>query len=309
VAGIGPGDLVAVPDFTFAATANAVFHAGARPLFVDVDAASWTLDADCLARAFAAHGAALRAVVPVHALGHPADMDPIVALARAHDATVIEDAAGAIGARYRGRMAGALGDAAMISFNGNKTVTAGGGGMLLTGRADWAERARSLSAQARDGAAYRYREVGFNYRMPNVNAALALAQLDRLDEMLTAKKRIATTYDTALAGRDDLRPMPRAAWAESACWLYSVTCPDAGEAESLVEHLGRAGIEARTAWRSLSDQAPYADSPHLLTGVAAALSGRVVSLPCSSSLAPGDQERVIAALARWRPAAASRGAA
>ena len=138
-------------------------------------------------------------------------MTPIVDLAREHGIPVIEDAAGAIGARYRGRMVGGLGDAAIFSFNGNKTVTAGGGGVIVTDRADWADRAHSLSTQAREGAAYRHTEVGFNYRMPNLNAALGLAQLDRLDEMAAAKREIAARYDAALA-----RPRTSTPHAESA---------------------------------------------------------------------------------------------
>jgi dTDP-4-amino-4,6-dideoxygalactose transaminase len=302
-AGVGPGDLVAVPDFTFVATANAVVHAGARPLFVDVDEVSWTLDPAALARAFEIHGKAIAAVIPVHALGHPADMDALLDIARTQSVPVVEDAAGAIGARYRGRPVGGLGDAAMFSFNGNKTVTAGGGGALLTRNTAWADRARSLSTQARDGNAYRYGEVGFNYRMPNINAALGLAQLERLDEMVAAKRAIAARYDKAFASRDDVRPMPRAGWAESACWLYSVRCADARAANALVEYLSDERITARVAWQSLSQQPPYADAPSVLTGVAARLSGAVVSLPCSSSLTVSDQDRVLSALAAWHGAA------
>ena len=299
VAGVRPGDCVVVPDFTFAATANAVIHAGAQPLFADVTHDTWTLDPDCLAVAIDRHGEKIRAVVPVHALGHPADMMPIVDLARKHGIPVIEDAAGAIGARYRGSSVGGLGDAAIFSFNGNKTVTAGGGGIIVTDREDWADRAHSLSTQAREGVAYRHTEVGFNYRMPNLNAALALAQLDRLDEMAAAKRSIAARYDAALAGHGYLRPMPRAPWADSACWLYSVECADADRALSLVYHLRVEGIESRVAWLSLSEQKPYAGADTVLNGVSESISGRIVSLPCSSSLAPIDQDRVIAALRRW----------
>jgi dTDP-4-amino-4,6-dideoxygalactose transaminase len=290
--------MVAVPDFTFAATANAVIHAGARPLFVDVAEDSWAMDPACLARALDVYGDAVRAVVPVHALGHPADMDSIAALGRERGIPIIEDAAGAIGARYRGRAVGGLGDAGIFSFNGNKTVTTGGGGGIVTDRRDWGARARSLSSQAREGNAYRYREAGFNYRMPNLNAALGLAQLERLDEMIEAKRAIAARYDAALEACGDLRPMPRAAWGESSCWLYSVRCAGRRQAESLIDHLGRAGIEARLGWESLSAQAPYAAYERVLNGVSESLSGCVVSLPCSSSLGAADQARVITALER-----------
>lgn len=303
IAGVGEGDFVVVPDWTFAATANAVLHAGAQPVFVDVSGASWTLDPALVEAAFGAtRDDPIAAVVAVHALGHPADMDVLAAVCRRHGAVLIEDAAGAIGARYKGRPVGGLGDAAIFSFNGNKTVTAGGGGMIVTDDDAWAARARSLSIQARIGGDYRYEEAGFNYRMTNVNAALGLAQLERLDDMVGAKRAIAERYDAALRDRSDLEAMPRRAWAESACWLYSVRCASRTEAVRLVAHLAAYGIEARRFWESLSNQAPYADAARHLTGVAARLSGTVVSLPCSSHLSGADQDRVIAALRTWHGA-------
>ena len=298
VAGVGKGDRVIVPDWTFAATANAVLMAGAVPVFVDVEKTSWALDARLLERAIDEHKPA--AIFAVHVLGHPADMDPIMGIARARGVPVIEDAAGAIGALYKGRPAGALGDAAAFSFNGNKTVTTGGGGAIVTRREDWAKRARALSAQSRPGTAYRYDEAGFNYRMPNVNAALGLAQIERLEAMLAAKRAIAARYDAALAGRADLSPMPRAPWAKSGCWLYSVRCAARADAAALVAHLDAANITARTFWEALSPQAPYRAYPAIRTGMADSLSGTVVSLPCSSHLTGAEQARVIKALAAWR---------
>ncbi len=303
VAGVGPGDLVVVPEFTFAATANAVIQAGAKPLFVDVTEESWTLDPTLLDRAFSQFGDRIGAVVPVHALGHPADMDPLMAICRSHEVPVIEDAAGAIGARYRRAPAGGLGDAAMLSFNGNKTLTTGGGGALLTNRPDWAARARSLSTQARDGAAYQYREIGFNYRMPNVNAALGLAQMERLDEMVAAKRTIAARYDAAFVDAPGIEPMPRADWADSACWLYSVRCATRDSANEMIGALTEARIAARTCWEALSSQAPYIDTHSVLNGVSETLSGTVVSVPCSSSLTEADQDRVVAAVLSWAEAA------
>jgi len=298
LAGVGIGDKVLVPDFTFAATANAVLLAGAIPVFLDVTEESWTLDPALLADAIGKHRP--RAAIPVHALGHPADIDPIISICRKAGVIVIEDAAGAIGARYRDRPAGGLGEAAIFSFNGNKTVTTGGGGMVVLDDVDLAEHARAFSAQSRNGNAYRYFEAGFNFRLPNVNAALGLAQLGRLDEMLGAKRSIAARYDGALAGREDLVPMPRCTWAESGCWLYSVRCASPADAVALALHMDAAGIDARVFWEALSGQAPYADAPRHLTGVAARLSGAVVSLPCSSNLRESDQARVIKALTAWR---------
>jgi len=305
VAGVRPGDHVIVPDWTFAATANAVYHAGAVPLFVDVTRESWTLDpaltGEAIAKAARTAQRRIAAVVAVHALGHPADLDPLAEICRAAGIPLIEDAAGAIGARYRGRPAGSVGNAAIFSFNGNKTVTAGGGGMIVTDDAVWAERARSLSTQGRISGAYRYDVVGFNYRMPNINAAVGIAQLERLDEMVAAKRRIASIYDRALESRDDLIAMPRCGWADSACWLYALRCPSPNDAADLAATLHDRAIDARVFWESLAHQAPYCGAPRLLSGVSNNLSGHVVTLPCSSSLPPADQKRVCNALAVWAP--------
>lgn len=298
-AGVNRGDYVIVPDWTFAATANAAHHAGATPIFADVTEESWSLDAAVVEQILRNPPGRIGAVVVVHVLGHPADIDPLIAICRAAGVPLIEDAAGGIGARYKGRPVGGLGDLAIFSFNGNKTVTAGGGGMVVTNDEAQAKQLRALSAQARSGAEYQYDAIGFNYRMTNLNAGVLLAQIERLEEMVAAKKRIADTYDRALSGRNDLQPMPRLPWGESACWLYSVRCGSQAEARALVEHLADHDIEARTFWRTLSDQAPYAHAPRHLTGVAAKLSGTVVSLPCSSSLTDEQQVRVIAALAKW----------
>jgi len=300
-AGVGAGDHVVVPDWTFAATANAVRHAGAQPVFVDVTRDSWTLDPALTLDLLSSerHGR-IAAVIAVHALGHPADMDPLREACAANGAILIEDAAGAIGASYKGRPVGGLSDIAIFSFNGNKTITAGGGGMVVTDNADWAETAKARSVQARDGDAYRYTDVGFNYRLPNLNAALGLAQLERLDEMVAAKRSIAARYDRALADRDDLHLMPRQDWALSACWLYSVKCATPDDAGALVTHLRSSGIEARVFWEALSTQTPYASEAVERTGVADSLSGTVVSLPSSSGLSEVDQDQVIKALGGWR---------
>lgn len=306
VAGIGRGDTVIVPDWTFAATANAVLHAGALPFFVDVSEESWTLDPDLLECALSDTDGRFSAVLAVHALGHPADMDAIQRVSERHGVPLIEDAAGAIGAFYKGNPVGSIGDAAVFSFNGNKTVTAGGGGMIVTDNEKWAARARALSTQSRDGVAYRYNEPGFNCRMPNVNAALGLAQLERLDEMVSAKRTIAARYDNALADHNDLSPMPRCAWAKSGCWLYSVQCPSRTDAGSLVTHLAKAGIVSRVFWEALSDQAPYAEFRNVRSGVARSLSGTVVSLPCSSQLTEDEQNRVIASLNHFNAISAAQ---
>ena len=297
-AGIGKGDRVIVPDWTFAASVNAIIHAGAEPVFVDVTADTWTLDPDLVRETLSSSEKPISAVMPVHVLGHPVDIDALAAVVG--DLPVIEDSAGAIGALYKGRHVGNFGLVSAFSFNGNKTVTAGGGGMVLTDDEETANRIRHLSTQARVGSDYLHDAVGFNYRMTNLNAAVGLAQLERLDEMVEIKHRIAAIYDEAIAGRDDVAAMPRAAWADSSCWLYSVRVGSEADANRLVTAMQEATIEARIFWRSLSAQAVYASAPKHLSGVSAALSGVVISLPCSSGLTEAQQSRVIDVLRNWQ---------
>jgi len=297
--GIKPADHVALPDWTFAATANAAAHAGAVPHFVDISVTDWALDPGLLREALSGDRL-IRAVIAVDPLGHAADFDAIAGVCSEHRVPLIEDSAAAIGASYKGRACGGLGDVSVFSFNGNKTVTAGGGGMVLTDDDEKARLVRHISTQARPTREYVHDYVGYNYRMTNINAAVGLAQLERLDEMVAAKRAIAARYDRALQSRSDIVPMPRPAHSASACWLYSVRVASEPAAHDLVAAMERAGIEARVFWRSLSSQRPWAQAPRTLAGRSAALSGTVVSLPCSSSLAAADQARVLSALADWR---------
>ncbi|MBH61767.1 MAG: pyridoxal-5'-phosphate-dependent protein [Alphaproteobacteria bacterium] len=302
-AGVRPGDFVIVPDWTFAASANAVYHCGAIPYFVDIATDSWTLDPGMLADVLKRSKEPIAAVLAVDTLGHPADYD---ALAQAAGTVpIVSDAAGSIGAFYKGQPTGAFGACATLSFNGNKTVTAGGGGMVLIDDDEVAQRIRHLSTQARVGADYLHDERGFNYRMTNVNAAIGLAQLERLSELVEAKQTIARRYDDFVATCPHMEAMPRLPWAESSCWLYSVAVTNAETAAGLLRYLNDRGVGARSFWRSLSAQGPYSDSPAALTGVSRQLSGRVVSLPCSTDLAVSDQYRIIDLLSAWYPDAVS----
>lgn len=299
--GIGAGDAVVVPDWTFAATANCVAQAGAKPLFVDVSASDWALDPDLVDQALAGE-ITVKAVIAVDPLGHSADFERLGQICKRYGIPLIEDAAAAIGAFYRGRPCGSFGLASTFSFNGNKSVTAGGGGMLVTDSEALAERVRHVSSTARMGQSYEHDVVGWNYRMPNLNAALALAQLSRLEQLISNKIRIAATYDRAIAGRNDLSPMPRPQHSKSSCWLYNVRVATEGDADSLVLALRSARIEARIFWRSLSRQRAWAPSKSIVSGVSQCLSGTVVSLPCSSSLSVPQQQRVLDVVQSWRGA-------
>lgn len=184
--GIGPGDEVIVPSLTFIATVNPVLYVGARPVIVDVDPATWNIDPVGLEQAVTEN---TRAVIPVHLYGNPCQMDAIMEIARRYNLYVIEDATESLGALFNGHYTGTFGDFGCFSFNGNKLITTGGGGMLVTGDRERAQRVKFLVNQARDAArGYYHPEMGFNYRMTNIEAALGLAQLSRFRELLARKK-------------------------------------------------------------------------------------------------------------------------
>ncbi len=299
--GIGAGDLVIVPDWTFAATANAVVHAGAAPIFADVSVDDWCLDPDSAATAMKRHGDRIKAAIVVDPSGKVAAPSRIAKLQEQIGCLILEDAAGAIGARREGAAAGSLGHVSTFSFNGNKTVTAGGGGMIVTDDTDLAVRVRHLTTQARVGQDYRHDAIGFNFRMTNLNAALGLAQLERLDDMIAAKRALAKRYKNHIAGRNDLRFMPfDSGDGLDSGWLSNVMAASEKDARSLLAHLASARIGARMFWCSLSAQAPYSTFHTVDVPVSRLLTDRVVSLPSSSQLTDEEMERVLAALDGWR---------
>ena len=302
LAGARPDALVAVSDFTFIASANAAAYTGARLLLVDSERASWNLDGELLhdevvRRAKAGHE--LPAVIEaVHVLGHPARLEPLLELRERFGIALVEDAAEALGASWADRgHVGTAGDLGAFSFNGNKLVTTGGGGMIVTADPQLAERARHLTTQAKTTEpGYWHDEVGFNYRLTNVAAALGVAQLERLDDLLAAKRRIAARYDEELAGLE-IEPAPDAPWARRSSWLHSVLVP-AGRRDEVLAALAADGIGARPVWPPLHLQAPYRGVERLGGGVAEELFERGVSLPSSAGLTDADQDRAISVLRR-----------
>lgn len=313
VAGVKPGDCVLTSTLTFVATANAIRHAGAFPVFLDVDPETWQIDPALVAGFLADEcesrdggvfdrngGRRVAAILPVHILGHPADMDPILAAARDFGLPVVEDATESLGASYRGRKAGALGDIACFSFNGNKLVTCGGGGMIVTGRADWAERARHLTTQARcHDTESIHDEVGFNYRLTNIQAALGCAQLEKLDDRLAAKKRIAAVYRDFCARTPGLSFMPEAEWAEHAFWLSTLLI-DAGtfgvDRYAMLKILADQGIESRPLWQPLHLSPAYQGTRFVGGSAAESLYARALSLPSSCDLGGAEQEKIVSAI-------------
>jgi perosamine synthetase len=315
VAGVEPDDEVLVSTLTFIAPVNAVRYCGAHPVFMDSEKASWNIDpakvVEFLKRECRVKrgrlinrmtGRRIAAILPVHILGHPADLDPILEVARHFAVPVVEDAAESLGALYKGRPIGTFGDIACLSFNGNKIITSGGGGMIITRHAAWARRARHLTTQAkREEIEYRHDEVGYNYRLVNVLAALGLAQLEMLPQFLQRKRDIALRYHDALKGIDGITLMPEAPWARPTFWLYTVLLDrrwfQATRAQ-VISALGRAGIQARPIWFPIHRQLMYRRNQAYRIEVADDLHRRGVSLPCSVGLSQQAQDRVVRELRR-----------
>jgi perosamine synthetase len=314
VVDVRPGDLVVLPALTFIASANAVAYCGAEPWLFDVDPDSLTIDPEQVAAAFGRDvvagpdgpihrptGRRVAALLPVHTLGHPADVDPLVEVAEEHAIPVVADAAAALGARYRGRPVGRSGAAiSVFSFNGNKTVTAGGGGGLVADDEALLARARHLSTTARVGADYDHDEVGFNYRMTNVQAAVGCAQLEQLETFVAAKRRIQAAYTERLRDLPDLRPLPEATWAESARWFagFSLEGWDAERVAVLRAGLRQDDIDARPFWKPMHLQRPYTDVPTEPLPITEDLWQRIVTLPCSTGITDDELDQVIAAVRR-----------
>lgn len=282
--GIGPGDEVLVPDLTFVATANAVRYTGATPVLVDVDPATWGMDPDQTRRKLTPRA---KAILPVHLYGHPVDMDPLLDLARRYGLWVVEDAAEAHGARYKGRRVGGLGHLGCFSFYGNKIVTTGEGGMVVTDDPALAEQLAFLRDHAMDPKRrYYHPTVGFNYRMTNIQAAIGCAQLEAIDEILDRRRRIAEAYAGGLQDIPGLGLQPRADWAEPVCWMASVLIEegfgrDRGE---VIAGLRERGVDSRPFFVPLHELPPYRAEARY--PVAEALGRRGLNLPSGTRLTP-----------------------
>ena len=296
-AGVGRDDEVLVPSLSFVATANAVTYCGARPIFVDSSPETWQLDGRLLEAALTQR---TKAIVPVHLYGHPCDMDPILEFSARHGLAVVEDAAEAHGAEYRGRRVGALGNIGCFSFYGNKIITTGEGGMCVTNDAALASRLRLLRDHGMDPKRpYWHEVVGFNYRMTNLQAAVGLAQMKRLPGFVAKKREIASWYEKRLAplahaGKITLHP--EASWAKSAFWMYSVLLTDTRVTVDAVRRgLAERDIDTRPFFHPIHTLPPYRSDVRL--PVAEELAALGLNLPSGVALEPEHVERVAQALA------------
>ena len=313
VSGVASNDEVIVPAMTFVAPVNAVRYCGAYPVILDVDPKHWQLDPDEVARFLQADctardgqiinrhtGRRVRAILPVHVLGHPCDMAPIVDLAEQYGLPVIEDATESLGATCRGRRVGSIGNIGCFSFNGNKIVTSGGGGVVVTDDGDAAAWAKHLTTQAKaDPVEYTHDEIGFNYRLVNVLAALGCAQMEQLEGFIERKREIALTYRNELSKIRYLTFLEQAEWAASIEWLFTMHIGQGAPLtrQGVQKRLEGKGIQTRPLWCPMHRLPIFSDAYRRSTGVADRLYQGCLSLPSSVSLTGGEQERVLGSVA------------
>jgi perosamine synthetase len=255
--GIGPGDEVILPTLTYVATANAVRYCGATPVFVDCDEETLNIDVRAIADKITSR---TRAIIPVHLYGHPVDMDPILELAAEHNLYVVEDAAEAHGAKYKGKVVGSIGNCATFSFYGNKILTTGEGGMVTTDDDILAAKLRLYRGQGMDpNRRYWHPVIGYNYRMTNVAAAIGCAQLERIDEALANRKRLAFWYSSGLAKIPGLVLPIQKEYAEHVYWMYTVLLPEASadKRDMVCEILDAHGVETRPVFYPMHVLPPY----------------------------------------------------
>jgi len=302
LAGVVPGDEVLIPALTFIATANAVRYCGATPHFVDSNMETLGLDPAAL-REWLKHcseqrggvcvnkqtGRPIRALLPMHTLGHPCDLAGLLAVAGEFGLALVEDAAESLGSYYQGRHTGTSGLVGTLSFNGNKTITTGGGGAILTNDTALARRAKHVTTTAKrpHSWAFEHDEVGYNYRMPNINAALGCAQLEQLPGFLQSKRRLYARYLAAFAATPEISLVAEPAGCESNYWLQAILLSEAvaGQRDEVLKATNDAGLMTRPVWTLLHRLTPYLDAPRAPLPIAESLERRLINIPSSAGLA------------------------
>jgi len=312
VSGVQPDDEVLVSTLTFIAPVNAIRYVGAWPVLMDAEPQFWQIDVQKVSNFLKSNcqytngelrnrktGRRVKAILPVHILGHPADMEPIVSVAREFSLRVIEDATECLGAKYRGHSAGSIGDIACFSFNGNKIITTGGGGAIVTSNTEWAARAKYLTTQAKDDQVeFVHGEIGYNYRLTNIQAAFGCAQVEMLPQYIKKKLAIASRYETGLKAQG-ITLMPEAPWAESIFWLYTVLVEEEQfgmSARGILKELEMRGVQTRPLWQPMHRSPVHRNCEAFQCETADCLHARALSLPCSVGLAESDQDYVIESL-------------
>ena len=292
-AGVRSGDIVFCPTLTFSATVNPIIYLNAFPVFIDSDFDTWTMSPKALEEAFEKYPG-VKAVLVVHLYGLSADMDPIVKLCRAHNVPLIEDAAESLGATYKGKHTGTIGEYGVFSFNGNKIITTSGGGMLVSDLEERIAKVRFWATQSRDRARhYQHSELGYNYRMSNVTAGIGRGQLKVLDQRLEQKRRIFEFYRRELSVINEITMMPVKDWNEPSFWLSCMTLSGKVRPLAVIEALESENIESRPIWKPMHMQ-PYFSGHEVIGG---AVSERIfasgVCLPSDTKMGHEELERVV----------------
>lgn len=301
LAGVEPGDEILVPALTFVATANAVTYCGAIPHFVDSEERTLGLDpykmkdyikdiaqvnSDCCRNKFS--GRRIKAVIPMHVFGHPVDLDPLTEVCQAYKIEMVEDAAESLGSCYKGRHTGNWGKLSILSFNGNKTITTGGGGAIITNDERLGKLAQHLTSTAKVPHRWEYRHdaIGYNYRLPNINAALGCAQMEQLPKFLERKRRLAARYQSAFQGIGGVRFFTEPLFAKSNYWLNVLLLDEAFNAErdTVLAKTNDQGIMTRPAWTLMNQLPMFKDCPAMDLDCAGNLSMRLINIPSSSFL-------------------------
>jgi perosamine synthetase len=313
VIGLQPDEEVIVSDLTFVAPVNAIRYCQAYPILMDAHPDTWQIDpekvaaflqTECEVRAERCFnrrtGRRVRAILPVHILGLACEMEQIIEVARRFHLKVVEDAAEAVGVRYQGRHVGTFGDVGVFSFNGNKIITAGGGGMVVTNDLTYADYARYITTQAKDDPLeYVHNEVGYNYRLTNIHAALGVAQLEQINDFIARKRAIARAYREAFCGLGSITPMPSPGETQPTYWLYSILL-DQGTSlarrKTIIRYLNENGVDARPFWHTIHDLPPYRQCQSFKIEHSVRVYERGVSLPCSVGLESHELKRCIAVL-------------
>jgi aminotransferase in exopolysaccharide biosynthesis len=291
VLGVEAGDKVLVPTLTFIASVNPIRYCNADPVFVDSERETYNMDPEKLEekiKALIAKGNRPKAAVIVHLYGHPAKMDQIIDICKKYDIKVIEDATESLGSEYKGKKTGSIGDIGCFSFNGNKLITTGGGGMLVTDNEKWADKVKYLTTQAKDDPEqFIHHEVGYNYRLTNIQAAMGVAQLEQIEDFINKKREIAHKYNELLSNIEGIKINPDKDWAFNNYWLYSILIDEEKfgmDSKQLYNKLNEAGIMSRPFFKPIHNMPMYKDCDKTNTDNAAELWWQGINLPCSVSL-------------------------
>jgi perosamine synthetase len=301
VLGIGEGDEVIVPSLTFIASVNPIKYVGANPVFVDVEADTWNIDYRRIEELITEK---TKAIIAVHIYGHPANMEPIMKIAKKYNIYVIEDATEGLGSKYKNKPVGTIGDIGCFSFNGNKLITTGGGGMLVTNDEDLASKAKHLSTQAKvvkNNGAFYHDEIGYNYRLPNILAAMGVAQLEKIDEFINRKRQNAQYYNNLLKGIKGIKIQKEKEWACNCYWLYSIVIEDnyGVDRDTLIKELKKEKIESRPFFYPVHMMEIYRDCKKGVLENTLNLYKKGINLPSSIELSKSNIEKICSVIQQF----------